>query len=479
MIQRDRQGIFDWSVDPARAERNLSRIFWIAIALAGLTACHAVLAARDLVYDGSNYLLAIASNGQFKWVEPARLTVEFLQQCLAIMGVRLGVHDLWTLGVLFSSGMSGWPVLLTALCWFVLPRTEKAWIAGPLLNLVLTIPVTNLIGIGEGVIASCLMWLVFLLVMFRTNHLPGAAAALAMTVACAFAQESEVLFLGVLAALAVHRAGRTKGFEQAANLFIAIVAAAGAIRLGWWIVFPRSAIERSDFLAGLLGGFLGNGRSPNIPAFVSLVAVAAMFAAGARGLRESRRLKAALPLAAILIFLLATILFATMADRIVAPHLSFDARGLPQAFSTLLIVSFILLRRRNVTPLRFASPTVLTILLAAAVTQAAAQTVMTARWSAYVQDLRALVKTHHGAVPFAEAMRVIDPEAGRFRRELLQSWSVEPLSILLAPQGRVQAVVEPQPGRPWVPYRLDDPRTLPRAPELDWSEFSPATHNLP
>lgn len=38
-------------------------------------------------------------------------------------------------------------------------------------------------------------------------------------------------------------------------------------------------------------------------------------------------------------------------------------------------------------------------------------------------------------------MSALDRDGSSFRRESLESWSVEPLSILLAPHGRVQAVV--------------------------------------
>src|ERR1700722_6963974 len=81
-------------------------------------------------------------------------------------------------GGVFSLGASGWPVLLTVLCWFVLPRDGKSWIAGPLLNLVFAVPATNFIGIGEGIIASCLLWLAFLLVEFRSRSPFGGVVCL-------------------------------------------------------------------------------------------------------------------------------------------------------------------------------------------------------------------------------------------------------------------------------------------------------------
>jgi hypothetical protein len=48
---------------------------------------------------------------------------------------------------------------------------------------------------------------------------------------------------------------------------------------------------------------------------------------------------------------------------------------------------------------------------------------------------------------------------------------VQPLSVLLAPGGRVIAVVQPAETERWVPFRLQAPQTFPRMPQLDWSGF--------
>src|SRR5690242_4208742 len=116
----------------ARGAAALPALFWFAIGLSTLTASYAVFTARGLVYDGSFYLLAIARDRSFHFVEPARLSVQFLQQLPVVLAARNGIQDLWTLARLFTLGMDGWPLALTALCWFVLIGREKIWILGPL-----------------------------------------------------------------------------------------------------------------------------------------------------------------------------------------------------------------------------------------------------------------------------------------------------------------------------------------------------------
>jgi len=452
--------------EPAGA---LAKAFWAVIALAAVTGACAILAARDLVYDGAYYLLAIAARGEFQLWEPARASVLILEQCFAVAGAWLGIQDLWTLGRLFSLAVTGWPVFLTALCWFVLPKGEKSWIAGPLVNLVFAIPTTSFIGIGEGTIASCLLWLAFLLVAFRIDHAWGAIASVVATAVCAFSHESAAVCLGAIAILALWRSGGLTGFPRLAALASATIAGAAAVNMLRWIIFPRSVVERGDFLAGSMGGFLGSLHAPNIPALASLVAAAAIIVPFARGKLPSAATSAA-ALAALLLLLL--VLIATP-DQTLAPSRFFAARGVPVALTTILAVVFLVMMNRGSRPARLVSRPVLAVILGLAATQAAAQTIMTQRWNSYVHDLRTFVTTPRGAISHAETMQALDPARSRFRRELLESWSVEPLSIVLAPHGRVMTVVEPAPDAPWVPYRPGDPTTLPRAPQLHWSGFSP------
>jgi hypothetical protein len=442
-------------------------LFWFAVVISALTAAHAVLNARGLVYDGSFYLLGIAATRSFHLVEPARLSVQTLQQIAAVLGARFGVENLWTLAKLLSLGMSGWPVVLTGMCWFVPPRGEKSWIVGPLTNLVFAIPAANFIGISEGVIASCLLWLAALLVMFRLARPLGALAALFASLACAAVHEASIVCLLLVAALAVSQVRKLDDFCRFISVLVAAVNIAGALYMARWIVSPRSAIERGDFLVSALGGFAGSPTAPNMPALASVLAAACIgVALVAR--RQSRNAATA----AIVGVLACAAGFALAPAALASPSRFFAARGLPVIVTTFFAGVFLLLRRRGLTPARFVTRPVIAVVLALTLAQALMQMVATNIWRDYVSDLRDLVASRRGAISHAAAMAALDPSNIRFRREVLESWSVEPLSILLAPAGRVLAVVEPAPGARWVPYRLNDPGTLPRIPQLDWSHFA-------
>ncbi|HEY3777194.1 MAG TPA: hypothetical protein VGL35_03980 [Rhizomicrobium sp.] len=447
-------------------EAALSKVFWVALALSALAAVPAILSAQGLVYDGAYYLLGVAAHGQFQLWEPARHSVQFLQQIFAFVGGKLGIHDVWTLGILFSLATAGWPIVIAALCWFVLPRGQKSWIAGPLLNLVFAIPSTSFIGIGEGIIASCLLWLAFLLVAFRMGKPTGALAAVVAVGVCTVVHESAALCLVAIGFAAVLQIRRTTGFCRASAVVAAILAFAGAAYMLRWIVFPRSTIERGDFLSGLLGGFVGTAGAPNVPALASLLAGVAMVIAPIRE-RLARWVVAIAVLG-----LVCQVAFLWLApDEAISPSRYFAARGLPVALTTVLMLAFLYLGRSGRTPVHFATGPVLAIVLSLAAAQAAGQLAIARAWTGYVQGLRALVSSESGTIRHAAAMAALDSRGGRFRREMLEHWSAEPLSILLAPGGHVRAVVQPAPTARWIPYDPHDRAKLPRAPGLDWSRF--------
>ena len=451
----------------ASGDALLERLFWFAIGVSTLTATYAALSARGLIYDGAFYLIGIAATRSFHLVEPARVSVQVLQQLPAVLGIRFGIENLWTLAKLFSLGMYGWPVVLTAICWFVLPRGEKSWIAGPLINFVFAIPAANFIGISEGVIASCLVWLAVLLVMFRLSQPAGALAALAASAACAAAHEAILLCLLLVAWLAVAQIRHLNGFSRVVSMLVALVNIAGAMYMARWIAAPRSVIERGDFLVSVLGGFVGSPAAPNLAAIASVLAAVFVIT-----MLVARRQSTNMAIVGVLVVAACGIVFALAPAALASPSRFFAARGLPIIVTTVLVGAFAWLRARGATPAPFVTRPVIAVALALILAQTSMQMVATSIWREYVSDLRGLVASNRGVISHAAAMSALDPDNSRFRRELLESWSVEPLGILLAPGGRVVAVVEPTRGARWVPYQWNKPQTLPCLPQLDWSHFA-------
>jgi hypothetical protein len=462
--------IGDEAIDPRALNERIAAIFWAAIILSGASAAYAISCARDLVYDGALYFLGWAAGGHLRLFIPVRESVQALQQCFEIAGERAGINNLPVLARLFSLGVSGWPVLLTVLCWFVLPRDRKAWIIGPLFNLVAVIPATSFFGIGEAIIASCLLWLLFLIFMFRMREAWGMIAAILLTVACGFTHEAAFVFLAGLSLLALARMPQRKGWQRAALLGVGLFSAAESLHLFLWVVYPRDSFERTNFLVSLFGGFLGTLDAPNLPALASLAAMTAIASMACYGNRAHLPRWPIVRVAAVL-FLTILALF-VHCEAVIAPSRYFEARGLPIVFTTVAALGLFLLERRGVEPARFFSLEICTLAAMLVLTQTTFQIVMTGRWQTFTSELRSVLSRQSGVISFTESSRMLNPGGQRFRRELLKSWSIEPLSIVLAPGGHVRAMLAPAADARWVPYRLDDPGTLPHVPELDWTGFS-------
>ena len=458
---------------------SVPRVFVLALALGAAAALHAAAVSRDLNADGPLYLLVAVSHHGLALFEPARKTVQLLQQSLSCVGFRLGVTDLVTLGRLLTLGMQGWPLVLTAACWFLLPRGEKGWILGPLLNLAAIIPTVSLKGIHEAIVASCLMWLLFLLLEFGSGGWLRPVAAAALTAACFDLNEAAFPFLLGIALLAAWRAREAEGLRRTVLVLIVPLALAAAGHALAWTVHPRDLSNRGSFLHGVFGGFLvatePHNAGVHLPAVAGMaVGVCLLLVHLPRGWPEERRarmLRVACR-ASLLLFALVAGLFLAV-PRWVTLWDAFSAcRWLPIAGTTFMALATHWLRHAGWSPERLAPPPVRVVLVGVVAMQLVVQTSLSVQWAGYQRDLARLVATRQGPIAWDTAASFLDPGHDFLRGALVREWNIQPLSIVLAPRGKVQAVVDAPPDVRWRPYRLDDPATLPLgARGLDWSRY--------
>jgi hypothetical protein len=467
------------------AALTVARLFWLALALAAVAAAHAASEARDLNADGSLYLLSAVSGDGFAFFEWARRTVQFLQQSFAYLGQVVGITDLLTLGRLLTVGMQFWPLILTAMCWFLLPVGEKGWILGPLVNIAVVIPMTSFMGIGEGIIASCLMWLLFFLVEFDAERWPRPLAAGALAVACFHSHEACAPFMLGVAWLAARHSARAAGARRAAFAGLALLALGAAADLVS-LTLHRPGADGFAALGRGVNFFYGLGigwlitvyprvQGVHLPALAAVAVVLCLALTGlprywpealrARALRRASQ-------GTLLLFALIAVLFIVAPERVSICPSFMAARGWPVIDTTVMAAGIHLLRRRGWTPQRLAPPQVRAVLLGIIPMQLAIQTGVTLAWADYRDDLARLVASRQGPIPWEEAAAALDPRREPFRGAFVWAWSIQPLSVVLAPRGQVQAIVEPRPNVEYRPYRPDDPDTLPRCvPGLDWSRY--------
>lgn len=450
---------------------SVAGLFALALAAATLAALHAGWAARDLDADGSYYLL-MARGGMYL-LEPARKTVQALQQSLAFAGSLAGVTDMLTLGQLLTLGMQGWPVLITGVCWFALPRGQKGWILGPLLNLAAVIPATSFIGIGEGMIASCLMWLLFLLVEFDGGTVLRLPAAIALAAACFTLHEAAFPFMLGIGFLAGARAVRAPGLKRLGLALVALLSLAAAIHLFTLVIHPRDPTNRGAFLFSLFSDAWITRTSDsfgiNLPALGGLAAglclLLVYFAKPVLLLRRAC-------FGALVLFAVIALLFLAVPQWVAAPQNYFAARGLPIMATMVLAAMLHLLRRAGWKAESLAPPPVRLVLASLIGLNLLIQTVLTVQWTSYRDDVSALLAPRRGIIAWDTAAHSLNPDHAYLRGGLLHGWSLQTLSIVLAPGGMVAAAVDARPGTAWKPYRLNDPTSLPFCvPGLDWSLY--------
>jgi hypothetical protein len=454
----------------------LAALFAFALFTSAASALYAGYEARGLNADGSFYLLGALSHGGLNFIEPARKTVQFLQQSLVFAAFRLGQTDLLAYGRLLTLGMQGWPVMLTAASWFALPRGERNWMLGPLLNLAVVIPATNFIDIGEGIIASCLMWLLFFLIEFRMNSAMSSLLTVLLAAACFYLHEAAFPFMVGIALLAAGRLGSARGFSRVCLVLVSLLALASSLHLLYFVVFPRAPAERLYFLTGALFEFLAyvgpEGIGFNLQALAAIAVGLCLLVTYGLQRKDPRlcaqRLRLACLAAAIAsgVFLA---LFLTLPEWVLLPHPYFAARSLPITATTVMAAATHLLRRSGQRPTELAPPPIRWLLAIVIAMQLGAQSMMTMHWAAYREDLAKFVASHEGVIDWPTANRALNPHQTYFRTHFLRAWSLQPLSIVLAPDGKVGSIVQPI---SWAAFNSTDPSSLPLcARGLDWSTY--------
>ena len=440
---------------------TVRNLFVSAIILSTATMLYSVSEMRGMFADGSNYIVHILASENFCFLEPARRLVQLLQQSFLMLGIRSGVTDLSTLAQLFTLGALGWPIILTCSCWLILPREEKGWIIGPLINLVALIPITSLAAIGEGMIASCLLWTIFFLVLFRTRSIWGAILAIFLTALGAVTHESAAVFFVGIAAIALIRMRASSAMEWLPQSAISAAAIWSACYLISVILHPRDPVNVGDFLIGTFALAFVELQAVNLAAVATLVALVSIVSI----MRAQNKGEIAQPilLSSGSLFFLVAALLAFAPEWTVTPVAQFSGRGLPVLGTTLLSFGLWVAWRNGVKPELLISKPALLVLFGLLLTQSVAQIMMTRQWASTLGSVTRIIERREGRVPWQRALEIAAPRNPLLWVEMTWYSEIEALSLLLAPQGRVHTLIDSPPSERWKPLPLDAPESLPKS----------------
>jgi hypothetical protein len=448
---------------------TIRNVFSFAIILSTATMLYSVSEMRGMFADGSNYIVHILASEDFFLLEPARKLVQLLQQSLLILGIRSGVTHLPTLARLFTLGALGWPIILTASCWLILPREEKGWIIGPLINLVALCPMTSLAAIGEGMIASCLLWIIFFLVLFRTYTIWGAILAVSLTALGAVTHESAAVFFVGIAAIAIMGMRGSSAVQRLTHFAISTAAIWSACYLISVILHPRDPVNLGDFLIGILALAFVELHGVNLTAVATIVACTSIF-----WIMRAQHKTQPILLSSISFFVLVAALLLFLPEWTVTPVAQFSGRGLPVLGTTLLSFGLWAGWRNGVKPEFLLSKPALLVLLGLLLTQSVAQIMMTRQWAKTLGTVTRIIERSEGPVPWQAALETTVPLSPILWKEMTWYSEIEALSLLLAPQGRVHVLIDAPTFERWKPFQLDAPASLPKSRFWDAAPYATA-----
>lgn len=469
---------------PAAAEPGLAapvaRLEWSVRVMAGpilaafaVLGLYAALELRGLYADGSAFLLNLMERDEFFFPNPPRRVAHFLQQLPVVLAMRLGVSDAGLLGQLLGLAMHLVPLALVAACYWLPPRGKKAYFLFPLFHYLAGSQAAAFAGIAEAPMASAYFWFLLFLVVFRR----APPWSLALAALPALSLHEVFLFLGPILALACAWRARAEP-ERGTRLVYAALAVwfllIAGMELGYVVTVPDPS-SRDSFISVMLSlGFLidpsdgfGHG-GVNVPAVMGIMAAGAVWLAG----RLERQAPALVAIFAIPCAML--VAGTAISEDLFAPALQFQARGYGAILSLPLSALFLLSVRSPAWIMLWTRPAVVAIVVVLALGQLGWQALGTWYWSRYIEDFRAVLRTHRGLVSWPEAVESLPPDGARLLWRLSWYWTNPSLSIVLSPDGKVGAVVDnPVPVR-WQPFDPAVPGELPASPLIDTSLYRAA-----
>jgi hypothetical protein len=334
---------------------------------------------------------------------------------------------------------------------------------------------TSLAAIGEGMIASCLLWIILFLVLFRTHTIWGAIFTISLTASGAVTHESAAVFFVGIAAIAILRMRGGSAVERLTQFAISAAAIWSACYLISVILHPRDPVNLEDFLIGIFALAFVELHGVNLTAVATMVSCVSIFwimRAQSKGDKTQPVL-----LTSMSFFVLATALFLFLPEWTVTPVAQFNGRGLPVLGTTVLSLGVWAGWRSGIKPESLISKPALLVLLGLLLTQGVAQIMMTRQWANALGTVTRIIERREGRVLWQTALETAAPHNPILWKEMTWYSEIEALSLLLAPQGRVHALIDAPATERWKPFRLDTPERLPKSRFWDAAPYATAVES--
>jgi len=464
--------------------RSLGRLSLAILAAACAVAIYAAIAGRGLHADGARYLVLMLVSESFNFAEPSRITAHFLAQAPMVLAMWLGLVDLDGARLNFCLSLELVPLVPLVLCYAVLAADRKHFFYFPLLHYLTGTLSAGASPIVESLVAAGYFWLLFYLILFALLRRWVLPAALLLALPLAVLHESIALLGVFLAAGAAWRGRRESGVRAAAFWLLAAICLGGALAQAAFIAMPRSQEQRDGVIEALFGFYwlYARGGGFNMPAIVGLLGVALLTLLPSRvrrsnGLYAERR-GAWLAAATFAVIAVAGVAVAAAVPQTVTPWLHFAARHIPglyaAGFASAVVVTLLRpsLCRLWIRPAAVAIPGVL------AAGALGWHVVEAFHWASFTANVRGILAESRGIVPREAAAARLGARDRRIFLNMAWSWSMPDLSIVLAPGGRVSALIGRERPFPFA-WSLTDPAQFPASRFFDISAYRAAIGAAP
>ncbi|MGA7865305.1 MAG: hypothetical protein WCA23_15200, partial [Stellaceae bacterium] len=105
------------------------------------------------------------------------------------------------------------------------------------------------------------------------------------------------------------------------------------------------------------------------------------------------------------------------------------------------------------------------------------QIMMTRQWANTLGTVTRIIERREGRVPWQTALEITAPRNPLLWTEMTWYSEIQALSLLLAPQGRVHALIDASSSERWKPFQLDAPESLPKSRFWDAAPYVTAVES--
>lgn len=402
--------------------------------------------------------------------------VQVLRQAPVVFASRYTSASLFECGQIFTLVMLTLPWAFCVLCWFVLPRKQKQWIIFPLLATLAGFTATSMHAIGEAAIATSYEWLILLLVLFRAQSIGWMLLWIALLLPAFRLHEGTFIFLAVIIVTTVmafrSASSRSERVVLGLGILILIGAIADQIR---WVLYPQFPLDRDAIVHGFLHGeflyYHGHFNLQLVNGAAALFLLMMLAVAWVREAGKPSKIVSPVLLGVWLLFCVGSVLCAAMVEESFAPFAHLQARYHPPLVSAILASIMVVLVRYAPINRFLASPPLLLVIVLLGAIQLVADVAATARWNAFVADLRVRLVNGHGLIPWETTLHTGNSKADENWQLVEIDWVVPYFSIIYASDGIVRTIINCPTETRQPPFNPAKIKQLPALKGIDYAPY--------